>query len=101
LTIDKLTLATGHDNVACEPTCAQSLAEALRLVAYGDRNAFEEVYKRTSANLFSVCLQILPMRPEAEDTLQDVYCSVWRSAATFDAKRGTAMTWLITLARNR
>ncbi len=82
-------------------TCAESLAESLRRVAQGDRGAFEAVYQRTASKLFGVCLTILPARPEAEDALQDVYFAVWRSAASFDEKRGTAMTWLITMARNR
>ena len=33
--------------------------------------------------------------------LQEAYLSVWRRAASFDAARGSAMTWLITLTRNR
>ena len=97
---DILTLAECFE-AAPEITYAQSLADALRRVAQCDREAFEEVYRRTSAKLFTVCLRILPSRVEAEDALQDIYCSVWRSAALFDAQRGTAMTWLITLARNR
>jgi len=82
-------------------TDSDSLAETLRRVAAGDRAAFEEVYRRTSAKLFGVCLRILPVRPEAEEALQEAYLSVWRRAASFDATRGSAMTWLITLARNR
>ena len=82
-------------------TDSNSLAETLRRVAAGDRAAFEEVYRRTSAKLFGVCLRILPVRPEAEEALQEAYLSVWRRAASFDATRGSAMTWLITLARNR
>ena len=80
---------------------AEALAEALKRVAGGDRAAFEEVYRRTAAKLFGVCLQILPIRAEAEDVLQDVYCAVWRNAALFDRQRGSAMTWLMTIARNR
>lgn len=80
---------------------AISLATALQNVASGDRAAFEEVYRRTSVKLFGVCLRILPVRHEAEEALQEAYLQVWRRAAAFDASRGTAMTWLITLTRNR
>lgn len=78
-----------------------TLAAALERVAEGDRAAFEEVYRRTSAKLFSVCLRILPVRQEAEEALQEAYLSIWRRAESFDAARGSAMTWLITLTRNR
>lgn len=38
---------------------------------------------------------------EAEDILQEVYATAWRCADTFDPDRGSAITWLITLGRNR
>lgn len=78
-----------------------SLEHALEAVATGDRAAFELVYRRTSVKLFGVALRILPERQEAEEVLQEVYLAVWRRAGAFDPARGTAMTWLITLARNR
>jgi RNA polymerase sigma factor (sigma-70 family) len=87
--------STGSDSDAA------SLATTLRRVADGDRVAFEDVYRRTSVKLFGVCLRILPVRQEAEEALQEAYLSVWRRAATFDASKGSAMTWLITLTRNR
>ncbi len=80
---------------------AASLAATLQRVAAGDREAFEEVYRRTSVKLFGVCLRILPVRQEAEEALQEAYLSVWRKAGSFDASRGNAMTWLISLTRNR
>lgn len=80
---------------------AAALARTLEQVAAGDRTAFEEVYRRTSVKLFGVCLRILPTRQEAEEALQEAYLSVWRRANTFDAAKGSAMTWLITLTRNR
>ncbi len=80
---------------------ATSLALALRRTGEGDRLAFEDVYHRTCVKLFGVCLRILPVRQEAEEALQDAYLLVWQRASAFDASRGSAMTWLITLTRNR
>lgn len=77
------------------------LSAVMLRVAEGDRAAFKELYRLTSAKLFGVCLRILPKREEAEEVLQDIYLTVWRRAASFDGERGTAMTWLITVARNR
>lgn len=79
----------------------ESLERLLAASAEGDQRAFAELYRRTSAKLFGVCLRMLRERSEAEDVLQDVYASAWRRAGSFDATRATAMTWLITLARNR
>jgi len=79
----------------------QQLVDALERIGAGDEGALGEVYDRTSAKLFGVCLRILGDRGEAEDALQEVYVSVWRRAGSFDASRASAVTWLATLARNR
>ncbi|HWG10917.1 MAG TPA: sigma-70 family RNA polymerase sigma factor [Rhodanobacteraceae bacterium] len=77
------------------------LAELIDAVARGDRDAFATLYRATSARLFGVCLRMLRERREAEDALQDIYTTLWRRADSFDAARASAMTWLITLARNK
>jgi RNA polymerase sigma-70 factor (ECF subfamily) len=79
----------------------KELVNALRRVAEKDPAALEEVYARTSAKLFGICLRILKDREEAEDALQEVYVKVWRSASSFDPARASPITWLATLARNR
>lgn len=76
------------------------LAPLLMQVAAQDRAAFRKLYHASSAKLMGVLLRILGNRPEAEDAMQDVYTRVWLRAASFDAQKGRAMTWLITLARN-
>ncbi len=78
-----------------------ALVAALARVAAGDRAAMQEVYRRTSAKLFGVCLRIFGERAEAEDAVQDVYLAIWRKAGTFDPARASPITWLVTLARNR
>jgi RNA polymerase sigma factor (sigma-70 family) len=77
------------------------LAAALKRVPAGDRTALQTIYRLTSAKLFGVVLRILGERSEAEDVLQEVYVTVWRKAADFDAARASPMTWLIAIARNR
>ncbi|OJW90973.1 MAG: RNA polymerase subunit sigma-24 [Burkholderiales bacterium 67-32] len=77
------------------------LNRTLVAVAEEDRDAFAELYRLTSACLFGVIVRMVRNRAEAEDLLQDVFVNVWRRASAFDATRGTAMTWLIALARNR
>jgi RNA polymerase sigma-70 factor (ECF subfamily) len=37
----------------------------------------------------------------AEDVTMDVYLQVWRTAGTYEPKRGTVLTWLATLVRSR
>jgi RNA polymerase sigma factor (sigma-70 family) len=77
------------------------LNRILLLVGQGDQAAFAELYRLTSSKLFGVCVRMLRDRGEAEDMLQEVYTTVWRRADTFDPSRASAITWLVTLARNR
>jgi RNA polymerase sigma factor (sigma-70 family) len=77
------------------------LSRLLGRAGIGDRPAFEEVYKRTSAHLFAVVLRINRDRGQAEEVLQEVYIKVWHAARTFDAAQGQPLTWLISIARHR
>lgn len=73
----------------------------LREVAAGDRDAFERLYDRTSRYVFGVLLQILDDRQRAAEAAQEVYTQVWETAGDFDPDRGSALTWLATIARSR
>jgi RNA polymerase sigma-70 factor (ECF subfamily) len=73
----------------------------VRRMAKGDKAACAELYDRFSRPLYSVALRILGDATEAEDIVQDVFVSLWERAASFDASRGSAFAWAVTLTRNR
>jgi RNA polymerase sigma-70 factor (ECF subfamily) len=79
---------------------SEQLAELLGLVALGDRRAFGELYDRTSAKLFGVCLRLLKDRAEAEDVLQEVFVKIWHGARTYSAQGYSPISWLVAVARN-
>jgi RNA polymerase sigma factor (sigma-70 family) len=79
----------------------ERLNQMLTRVARGDQQAFAELYRATSSRVFGVIVRMMHDRGEAEDILQEVYATAWRRADTFDPERGSAITWLITLGRNR
>lgn len=80
---------------------SQALEGLLQRVGSRDQSAFTELYRRTSPKLYGVCLRMLREPAGAEDVLQDSYVKVWQQAGRFDSDRASAMTWLITLTRNR
>jgi RNA polymerase sigma-70 factor (ECF subfamily) len=74
---------------------------AISRIANGDRTALRELYDRTAAKLFGLCLRILGDTSEAEDTMQDIYLTVWQRAGSFDPARSSPITWLTIIARSR
>lgn len=87
--------------IADNDSRALELAQLLARVALRDRQAFRQLYERSSPHLFAVVLRIQRNRALAEDVLQEVYVNVWRSAASYDAHRAQALTWMTSVARNR
>lgn len=83
------------------PEKSRELAQLLARAGLGDRTAFAGLYERTSGHLFAVVLRIQRDRSLAEDLLQEVYVSVWKAAAGFDAARSQPLTWLTHIARHR
>jgi len=83
------------------PEKSRELAQLLARTGLGDRTAFAKLYERSSGHLFAVVLRIQRDRAQAEDLLQEIYVSVWKAAAGFDAARAQPLTWLTHIARNR
>ncbi len=77
------------------------LTEMLVRTGAGDRAAFRDLYRLTSAKLFGVCLRICGERQAAEDVLHEVYLTVWKRAGAYEPGRASPITWLATIARNR
>ena len=83
------------------PAERDALNQLLLQAGRNDQKAFAELYRRTSSKLFGVCMRMLRDRGEAEEVLQETYTTVWRRAGSFDASRASAITWLVTLSRNK
>ncbi len=77
------------------------LAALLERCGQSDQQAFAELYDRTSARVFGLVLRVLHDPGYAEETTQEVYLQIWRTAANFDPAKGSAVTWLMTLAHRR
>ncbi len=80
---------------------SRELSQLLARTGLGDRAAFGRLYESTSGHLYAVVQRIQRDRALAEDLLQDIYVSVWKAAASFDAARSQPLTWLTHIARNR
>lgn len=80
---------------------SDSLAQLVARAASGDREAFADLYDGTSCRVFGLVLRIVRDRAQAEEVTQEVYLQVWRTAARYDARKGSAISWLLMLAHRR
>jgi RNA polymerase sigma-70 factor (ECF subfamily) len=75
--------------------------QLLTLVARGDESAFERLYDDLVPAVYGLILQVVRNPAHAEEVTQEVFVEAWRTAARFDAERGSARAWLTTMARRR
>jgi RNA polymerase sigma-70 factor, ECF subfamily len=74
--------------------------ELIEHIAGGDRSAFEELYRRYVRAVLGLALRRIGDRGRAEDATQDAFVAIWRSARTYDPRRGAGAPWLYAVARN-
>lgn len=71
-----------------------------RVASRRDRDAFDELYRRYSRAVYSLVLRTVRDAALGEDVVQETFTAVWRKAGSYRPERGSATTWLFTVARN-
>ncbi len=69
-------------------------------LAAGDADAARVFVDRFASRSIGLAYQFLGDRAAAEDVAQEAMLRAWRHAGSFDARRGSASTWLLTIVRN-
>src|SRR5271163_4302228 len=78
-----------------------NLDALLGQVAGGDTEAFAAVYDLTKSRVFGLVIRVLRDAGYSEETTQEVYLEVWRTASAYDSAKGSALAWLLTMAHRR
>ncbi len=94
-----MTLATAQ--MVRLPLVTTDLDALLRQVAQRDIDAFATFYDLTRARVFGLVTRVLRDPGYSEDTTQEIYLHVWRSAANYDPTAGSPLAWLMTVAHRR
>ena len=72
----------------------------LTRVASGDRDAFARAFAKYAPRVKAYLIRLGAAGAIAEDLAQDAMISVWRRAASYDAAKAKASTWIFVIARN-
>jgi RNA polymerase sigma-70 factor (ECF subfamily) len=86
---------------APEPSPPGRLESLLDRVARGDGEAFERLYNAVAGSVLGLVRRVVRDPAQSEEVAQEVLVEVWRCAARFDPRKGSAMAWITTLAHRR
>jgi RNA polymerase sigma-70 factor (ECF subfamily) len=78
---------------------AEADAVLLELVRDRDEAAMAMLYDRHGRLLYSLIRRIVGDNTDAEEVMQDTFLRIWDHAGTFDRSRGTALAWMVAIAR--
>lgn len=91
----------GYSGAALPRNDSAQLARLLERVATRDAEAFSTLYDAMAPRVFAVARRIVGNNETAEEVVSDVFLQVWRTAARYDAARGSVQTWMLLICRSR
>lgn len=91
----------GYRSMTRPPRLSTDLDALLRRVARRDNDAFAAFYDHTKARVYGLVARVLRDSGYSEETTQEVYLEAWRTAASYDSAKGSALSWLLTMAHRR
>ncbi len=64
-------------------------------------DSLADLYDGFAGAMFSLALEILCDRWEAEEVIQDVFAYVWKKPESYSPEKGKFSSWLLVITRNR
>jgi RNA polymerase sigma-70 factor, ECF subfamily len=79
---------------------AETDGRLIERVGRGDRDAFDQLYRRFARPVLAMALRQLGDSGRAEDAAQETFAAIWRSARSYRPERGSGSAWLYAVARH-
>ncbi|TDW29555.1 RNA polymerase ECF family sigma subunit [Cryobacterium psychrophilum] len=80
---------------------ALSKEELLARAALGDELAFGELYDQIAPRVLGLVKRLLVDHAQSEEVTQEIFLEIWQTATRYEATRGGASTWIMTMAHRR
>lgn len=84
-----------------ESTQPASKEELLTRVARGDQAAFGELYDQVAPRVLGLVKRLLIDHSQSEEVTQEIFLEIWQTASRYEASRGGALTWIMTMTHRR
>ena len=75
--------------------------QRLARVAAGDKRAFAELYDTTAPRIFGLVRRLLVDPAQSEEVTQEIFLEIWQTATRYKPERGSAISWMLTMAHRR
>jgi RNA polymerase sigma-70 factor (ECF subfamily) len=75
--------------------------ELHRRLADGDREAFDELYRRYSPTAYGLAYRLTGQQILAQDVVHDAFMALWRAPEAYDPARGAFRTFFLSLVHHR
>jgi RNA polymerase sigma-70 factor (ECF subfamily) len=75
--------------------------ELHRRLAGGDRDAFDELYRRYAPSAYGLAYRLTGQQILAQDVVHDAFLALWRAPEAFDPARGLFRTYFLSLVHHR
>ena len=75
--------------------------ELHRRLAAGDRDAFDELYRRYAPSAYGLAYRLTGQQILAQDVVHDAFLALWRAPEAFDPARGLFRTYFLALVHHR
>ncbi len=84
-----------------DPATETALCAWIGRVVNSDEAALASLYEAMIGRVYGLALRITRQVQLAEEVAEDTFWQIWRQAPRYDAGRGSAMAWIMTMARSR